>query len=89
MHYEQETCRDHEPRIPLALQSVILRGNRGLDVHAPPPDYRKSWWRLYLSNDTKNTAEKMQKEQSTAKIQSRRPKTILVKVRTQFNSIFF
>ena len=79
---QQDACRNHGPRIPLALQSVFLRSNRGLDVHAPPPDDRKSWWRHYFSNDARNAAEKNQVERSAAKNLSLRPKPTLVKVRT-------
>ena len=81
MPHQPKPCRDNEPRIPFALQSVFLRGNRGLEVHAPPPDYRKSWWRLYMSNDAKAAAVVKQNERSTATHRSLKAKAAMIKVR--------
>jgi hypothetical protein len=88
MQRQHKLCRDNEPRIPLALQSVFLRGNRGLDINVPPPDYRKCWWRLFLPNDAKATkvtsGQHEQNEQRMEQNRARKPKARTMKVRRIF-----
>ena len=86
MQQKQKAYTNNGPRIPLALQSVFLRGNRGLDVHAPPPVYRKCWWRrpVHLGSSVKVAAGEKQSEQNMAQNRSRKPTTITVKVRIFF-----
>ena len=77
----QKSRLNNEPRVSLALQSVFLRGNRGLDVHVPPPDHRKSWWRLFPSSDANVADVSKQNKRNTAQNRSQKPNTIMMKVR--------
>ena len=60
MHEKQQVNRlkNGAPRIPLALQTVFLDGNRGIVVDTPPPDksamttfFRWRWWGRSQANE--------------------------------------
>jgi hypothetical protein len=61
MHEKQQAQRPKNgaPRIPLALQTVFLDGNRGIVVNTPPPDksamttfFRWRWWGRSQANES-------------------------------------
>lgn len=61
MHDKQQAQRPKHgtPRIPLALQTVLLDGNRGIEVNTPPPDksamttfLRWRWWGRSPANES-------------------------------------
>lgn len=86
-------------RIPLALQTVFLMGNRGAEVNTPPPDatamksFRPSRWRLpkrSKSNDSQLTATTINSIDSTdVPREVTRSKKSKNKVRTIFKSCSF
>ena len=77
----QERGRVHEPRVPLALQSVFLRGNRDHDINTSAPERNKSWWRLYTrTQSVKADVVAQQNERDNIQHESQKPKTSKVRM---------
>ena len=72
---EQDQRRKNgAPRIPLALQTVFLDGNRGIEVNTPPPDksamttfFRWRWWGRSQANDS-GAAKKTKAQKVDSKV---------------------
>jgi hypothetical protein len=81
MHDKQQAHRPKNgtPRIPLALQTVLLDGNRGIEVNTPPPDksamttfLRWRWWGRSQANESgaakKTKGKKVDQKKADAQV---------------------